>query len=313
MPTEPIRELLPREIESHGVLEVLRKFSEAIDETVNFGTHVFKWCDESNTRGDETAPLFLSLRHILGLSDAVAINIRASAADPCKLLLRGSLESYLGIAYILEANTDQRGMAFMFWYVNQKLKLYKKLDFTTDQGKEFRKTLSTDKLFESMKLDYPKDKLDDAIDNLNSLLKKPGYVEAAAEYQRLRKSGKKNPHWYSFYNGPENVEKLATHLHSPLIYHILYRQWSEATHGTDIIQGVIHEGPSGTTEIVQLRLPKDAQILTFFAITIFIELYQRLIKHFVPSRLVDFKKWYTHELLPRYQPLSKEQIIQINY
>jgi hypothetical protein len=93
MPTTPAVKYAS---DNQELLKTLGRFADLIQETVNFGTHVLEWELGSAPGGDETAPITLSLRHILELLDSVSINIRNACVDPCKLLLRGALESFFG-------------------------------------------------------------------------------------------------------------------------------------------------------------------------------------------------------------------------
>jgi hypothetical protein len=311
MSTQPVEEIIPRNPSNPELSKVLGRFADLIDETINFGSHVLKWHLESARGGDETAPITLSFRHILELLDAVSINIRNSSVDPCKLLLRGALESYFGVAYILETDTERRAMAFMATYVNQRLKTYRKLDPTTQQGKEFRSVLKKDHLGASMVISIPTPVIEAAIANLESLVKKAAYKDAHAEYNRLKKANSKNPYWYSLYGGPTNIEKLADHLNMQAFYHILYRQWSSSTHGTDIIQGNISRSSTGQTEILQLRLPKEPQALTVIAVSIALKLFRLFIERYALEKSSEYKSWYTKEIQATYLLLTKDKIIQI--
>jgi hypothetical protein len=311
MPTQPIEEILPLSKSEPEISNVLGRFGNLIDEAVYFGTHVLKWHLESTRGGDETVPVTLSFRHILELLYCVSLNIRRSLVDPCKLLLRGALESFFGVAYILEADTNRRSMAFMATYANQRMKTYRKLDPSTDQGKEFARLIKKDRIAANMVLTVPPSLVRSSIANLESLLKRPEYKDANAEYQRMRKTGTKNPYWYSLYGGPKNVEKLADHLGLVAMYHILYRQWSSSTHGTDIIHGKISQSETGHGAILQLRLPTEAQTLTVLAVSLALELYQLFINRYAPDKANVYKSWYKKEIRPVYVRLTGEKIILI--
>jgi len=311
MSTQPVLQIIPRTPANPNVSKVLGRFADLIDETVNFGSHVLKWHLESAQGGDENVPITLSFRHILELLDAVSINIRNSLVDPSKLLLRGALECYFGVAYMLKADTKRRAMAFMASYVNQRLKTYRKLDPTTQQGKEFRRLLKKDPIAANMIISIPTPVVQAAIANLETLLKKPAYKDANDEYNRLKKTNSKNPYWYSLYGGPSNIEKLADHLNMQASYHILYRQWSNSTHGTDIIQGNISRSPSGETSIHQLRLPKEPEVLTVLAVSIALKLFRLFIARYAPHKSTEYKSWYTREIRPTYLRLTRDKIIKI--
>jgi hypothetical protein len=200
----------------------------------------------------------------------------------------------------------------MATYSNQRLRTYRKFDQTSEQGRAYRNLHKKDRLAGDMIVSIPPALVKSAIANLESLLKRPEYKDANAEYQKQKKSSSGNPYWYSLYGGPKNIEKLADHLELPAMYHILYRQWSSASHGTDIIQGKISTRSEGQAAILQLRLPTDAQVLTSLAVTIALELFQTIIRHYVPVRMDDYRVWYTTEIREVYLRLNQGKIIHID-
>jgi hypothetical protein len=201
MPTQAVPEILQRGIrDDHPELaSILDRFADLLDEVVNFGTHLFSWCNYAvKGKTDEIAPLMLSLRHALELLDAVSILIRQSSIEPCKVLLRALLEVILGVKYMLQADTDRRALSFMVWNIHHRYKVLEKLDKNLPQGSEFARKTG---------LDLPNDPdLLGRRQALASVLNKPLFREAEAEYQRIRAAGKKNPSWYSFFGGPSSIE-----------------------------------------------------------------------------------------------------------
>jgi len=171
--------------------------------------------------------------------------------------------------------------------------------------------LKKDRIAANMIISIPSSLIQSSITNFENLLKKPDYKDANAEYQRVKKASKGNPYWYSLYGGPTSIEKLADYLKLTAMYHILYRQWSSSTHGTDIIQGKISRSSTGQTEILQLRLPTEAQVLTVLAVSIALELFQLFIRHYSRERSSDYKNWYTNEIRATYLRLTQDKIIQI--
>jgi len=313
MPTEPIQDFIPRRIEDKSLLKLLNDFSELIKETVNFGSHVFKWMLDSVTGGDEMAPLFLSFRHILELIDSLSLFIKESYVSPCKIILRGILESVLNIEYILERDTEQRSMNFMVWYNHNRIKLYEKIDPTSDAGIKYRNAIESDKIINKMKIpDFSHEK---AIKNLEGLLKKPKYAAAEAEYQRIiqlpRRARQRYKNWYSMNDGPTNVRELAERVELLGFYEILYRNWSGYVHGVDIIEGILSRAPDGKAEIIQIRSPRDAQIITELTISFAIHIIRKYVKHFLPAKESEFTEWYLKEMRDDFLELLKENYIEV--
>jgi len=296
MPTEPSYEFVPRHLkeEEPEVFEVLEKFSKGIEETVNFGSLVFTWCNESlEGKADKEVPLILLFRHMLELLDSVSILIRESSVEPCKLQLRSMLETLLSINYLLEAEREKRAYAFLVWHIQKKIKTYKKFDPDTPEGKEFRGVLKGSLLHD---LDIG-DQFDisETVNNLQKAFKKKGYKEAYQELKRIKNKGRKNPKWYELCDGPGDLEQLAIKMKKRDYYEILYRQWSGYAHATDIITGKLEKTEKGTY-LVSIRQPFEAQTVTSLSISMALEVYRKMINHYVPLEITHYRIWYVEKM-----------------
>ena len=196
-------------------------------------------------------------------------------------------------------------------YANESLRSYKRYDPTTDQGKRFRQLLEKDNALAAVAASIPDEVVKNAIINMEQLLKKPEYRDTNSEYARMKKGGSRSPYWYSLFDGPSNLEKLADHLQFNGLYHVLYRQWSSATHGMDIIRGKISSRGQGQAGILQHRLPRDAQVLTVIAVTIGLKLFRLVIESDSPNRMTEFQQWYLNEIQADYLGLTKGNIIRL--
>ena len=309
--TEPVHDILSRALDKNGLMDLLAKLSNGLDETVNFGSQILNW-DLGNVRGsDEHIPIILSFRHLLELIDSISILVRSSSIDPCKLILRGALETCFSLEYIFESNTTDRCMAFLVWHSHKNLKTYRKLDPSLEQGKQLQHVLNQDKLASGMEIPTIPG-LNDAIVNLESLIQQPEYEKAEKEYQRLRNAGIKNPAWYQLFNGPKTIQGLAEHLDMHAFYEIFYRHWSGPTHGTDIIQGKLSGAPGDTAEIIQIRYPKNAQEVTSQAMMLALKTFSRYIDIRIPNKKEEFKVWYLSMREFYMKVTGKEQLLDID-
>jgi len=311
MVTEPIEEFIPRQIEDPKLSEVLNKFSALIDETVNFGSHVFNWCFATIPGGVENIPIFLSYRHIFELIDSVSLLVKHSCIDPCKILLRAIFESTLSIEYILEKDTELRGMDFMVWYYHQELKILRLWDPDDQLYKEFRKKLKGSKMFGNRELpDFPLIK--EEIVKKREILKKPRYIESQREFLCFkRKEGRAPRWWFSLHNGPRDIEELAEHLGRLDAYIILYKQWSSVVHGIDIIRGKISIDESGRVAVWQIRSPRDAQTITQLAVSFALTNIRNFVDQFIPNKKQEVSKWYVKEIRDLYLGLIEKEIIKV--
>jgi len=309
MPTRPIEEFIPRSIEVK-LQKILDQFSALIEETVNFGSHIFKWSLNSVNGGVEYIPVFLSFRNIFELLDVISVLIKYSCCDPCKILLRSIFESTLAIEYILEKDTKQRGMDFMAWYYNQELKIHRRHDPDDQMYKEFRKNMENDKMLKDWKLpEFPTIK--EEIERLKNILNSKSYKESKKEFNLLKKKGITNPRWYELHNGPRNIEKLADYLHRSRFYQILYRHWSPAVHGTDLIRNKISLDDAGHVYIWQIRSPKKAQEITKYSISFALMNINVFIDFFKPEKKEELANWYINEIHDSYLELTSKDIIEV--
>lgn len=308
--TEPINDILPREDKQPEVEQLLLEFSKGIDEVVNFGTHILKWEVSEATGSDENIPIAMMLRHILEMTDSLSILVKNSSIDPCKPILRGILETIFGLEYILQADTRNRALGFLVWHYHKELKLSKKLTPGEQANNQLKIKLQADNST-STGITLPIiSALPQHIQNIQDLLALPLYATAEAEYQSLMARGASNPSWYQLFNGPRNIEQLATNLNRQGLYEVLYRGWSGPTHGTDIIQSKLSKSADGHGEIVQIRYVKDAQMVTQFAFNLSLITYQIMTDKRIVKHKTDYENWYL-TIREFFMRLTNEKLLHI--
>lgn len=308
---KPITNLLPREIDSIDLKHYLDYLSNGIEKIVNFGTHLIDWYIENtnNEHGDKHLPTLLFLRNFVELVDSSTILIRKSSIDPCKVILRSILETYFNLEYLLKENSEQRAYCFLGWHSMQKLKFYRKLDKKKQEGKQLASQIKKDKTsqnFEFGNIPF----LEEAIKNLESLFNKEEYVPIMQELNRLKQNGEKNPIWYRLFNGPRNIVELANEIKLSGLYELLYRFWSDSSHGVDILDGKIIRNNEDGIDIYQIRFPKDAQIVSNYIASISIMVYKLIIYKKLVHKKNDFETWYL-SIKKFYLSLSSENKIRI--
>ena len=305
-----VEEIIPR-IPDPNVEDLVKKLSSVIDTFVDFGSNILKWDTEVKRTEEFNAPIMMTYRHFLELVDSISILIRRSSVDPCKLLLRGMLESYFSLAYMLENDTEDRCMAFMVWTMHKKIKSLERVDPDSAIGKHFKSKLSKDKLTSNIQLPVHPDVQAEKT-RLESVFLKPHYQKAEKEYQRLRAEGAANPAWYRFFKGPKDMERMADHLNLMAVYDIFYREWSGPIHSTDIFQGRISLAPDGTSEIHQLRTPYDVQSVAQWVLTLSLMTFELYIDKRTQNKKVDFANWYKTIRDPYFRITDREPLIKVS-
>jgi hypothetical protein len=308
MKYKEIEDLLPRS-QDENVKSLLENFAALIDNAINFGTHLMKWDAEKKRHGDENMPPLLFMRNILELGDAISILIKKSSIDTCKPLLRSMLENTFGLEYMLEKETEKRALSYIVWHTHKNLKLYEKLNSSTQSGKQFEKEIEKDRLLSGVGSFFDNPILAPAKKNAEDLLRLPKYVPIESEYQATSAT-RKNPAWYSLFGGPNNIEQLAKYLKLHASYEILYRGFSGNVHATSIFQRKLIPNNDGTVDIVQIRYPEDAQSITQNATNILIMAYLVYYKSRLPEKNKEFQEWYSEFRIP-YNKLSEKQYLKI--
>lgn len=317
--TKPVNEILPREIDP-GVEQLLVKFSTLIDEFVNFGTQVFKWVIEESRGTDEQMPLLMFFRNMLEKADSISILVRHSSIDPSKVLLRSIFETNLYISYLLEKNSEDRAMSFLVWDAIRQKQINLKFDTERPEFNHIRKILEQDILIADPNFLNELPSVKHIIESLNSLLNREDYKRVVKEYERTKQKDKTNPAWYRFFNGPKNINELAIVLKLPFLYEILYRKWSGSVHSTDIIHGKIVEKKGSielngkvNTEIVQIRLPKDAQEVTSYTLLLLLRTYIVLKDKKITNRTDAIQRWYLSVKDQLSEVTKKERLLKMEY
>lgn len=309
MKYKEIENVLPRS-QDKGVENLLKNFASLIENAVNFGTHLMKWDAEKKRIGDENMPPLLFLRNILELGDAISILIRKSSIDPCKPLLRSLLENTFGLEYMLEKETEKRALSYLVWHANKDLKLCEKLDSSTERGKHLKKEIEKDKFLDNVDSLFNNPILIPAKKNAKDLLESLKYVPIETEYQRAN-TIRKNPAWYALFGGPNNIEQLAKYLNLHASYEIFYRGFSGNVHATSIFKKKISQNKDGTTDIIQIRYPEDAQSITQNTVSFLIMTYLAYFKSRLPEKNKEFQEWY-FEFRKPYNELAKMNYLKIN-
>ena len=293
--TKPIPGIIPNPILEKEILEVLDRFSGILTEVRNFGTHVLKWSCEVSRGGYDSAALIMFFRNILEILDAISSLVKKSSIEPSKILLRTLLENLLYIDYMTTEETEKRALSFFVWDIHRTIRKLKKLDQSSEQGKQFLRQIKKDRLVGMANINLNVD-IVSFIKDKEARLQENRYFDIEEEYQRTA-STQKNPPWYALYSGPKNLKELADKLQLAGVYDNFFRELSEFTHGTDIIRGKISKTDKvDEVYISQIRLPFDAPYITSQTISFSIDVFQAMIRYFVPDRLEDYSIWYVKEL-----------------
>jgi len=307
---EAHKDVLCREIEPKEYKDLLIQIAEIIEECVNFGTHILAWCSKKPKKDGSDLTITLIFRHFIESLDAITVLIKHGCADPTEPLLRSIFEALIGLEYILEKDTVQRALSYEVAHAHRKISLYKKIDPTSEQGKQFKKVLSNDSILKNIIL--PTFDANKLTANLEKMLKKPQYIRIDEEWQNYKEANKRSPNWFSLFGGPKNIIDLAYHVNRGGLYEFLYRIWSQSVHVTGVIKNITKD-EFGNGAIIGLRNPKNIQIHSSLSLGMIMIAYNKMIRYYIPDKEKYFKEWYTKNIREWYLQLSStKSIIKID-
>jgi len=175
--------------------------------------------------------------------------------------------------------------------VVNKINLVRKTLPTTDVGKSFYKMLDNEGYFKELTIS-PKDILEaeDYLESKLKMLNSPVYKDVYSEYLT---SNRKYPKWFSLYGGPKTIKLLAEYLKQASLYDLLYGDWSESVHASDVYMNKISRSEiEGMSNFIQLRFPLGVQEIVRNVISMSVILYRKFIKNRVPEKLNKFTEWH---------------------
>jgi hypothetical protein len=211
-------------------------------------------------------------------------------------------------------------MAFLVWNSKRKIRMLRAYDKEDQSYKETQKVIGKDEIFSDGSFLNELPSVKPALDNQSELLKLPAYQPIVQEYERTRKKDGQNPNWYRLFNGPKNMQELASRMNLPFLYEILYRKWSENVHSTDIIDGKIvrsknscEENGKVNADLIQINLPKDAQEVATYTLHILLITYIKLSDKKLKSRNNEILEWYLSVREELFLLTGKERFINIEF
>lgn len=182
------------------------------------------------------------------------------------------------------------------------------MDGKSDYFKKVQTAFNKDKYFKDIPaIVLPN--IEKGVQNNQELLKSDKYNSTVSEYERTKKKLNKNPNWYSLYEGPLNIEKLADNLGFNTYYEMLYRTLSSSTHGTAIIQGKITRNKDKGIDVFQIRLASGAKNVIVFSINLTSLLFKNYVHKRIPNKKVEFDTWI-QTILPILKELETRDMIQ---
>ena len=185
------------------------------------------------------------VRHIVEALDGVSLLVGSGSILPCYPLLRGIFDAWMGVFFVLEKDSDERGAAYLAAQISQEMAFWERLDPATDRGRSLRDELKNDIAGPHPFDNVPLQEVRKRIADLQADLDDPMMNSAA---QAWVTKGKPDPAWYSLVAQPNNLRELAKSLGFLSMYEQHYRPWCRHVHATATIASL-----SSTPDAITVR------------------------------------------------------------
>ncbi len=252
----------------------LQAYGNAFGDGVNFLDDAMQ--EVARSDATHSLPVLLLTRHVIESIDGVQILASHGSVQPCEANLRSALEAFFGILYILESDSERRGLSYLVSDYRKHLKLHRKYDPSDPIGIELRAHNSADQI-EALIGSIPRAMLQSKINFLETQLNEPEFKATNDEFARTKTKGE--PNWYSLYGGPKHAQELARYLKLNHLYEFMYAPWSGTLHGGNTVRNLCDKGhslgyrpirhPDGMNTILRacmaLGLPLAVQLFLTFS------------------------------------------------
>jgi hypothetical protein len=188
--------------------------------------------------------------------DGVRILVHEGSAKTCGHHLRASLEAHLGLFYLWQNPVDyqRRCLAYEVSDWHGRRKMFERGDPDSNVGRALRHELRDDPLaltFDMLPVDVRQE-----IQRIDQRLQTPRLAPIEQEWLRVRAAnGNRDPNWYSLWDGPRDLRKLALSLGKGAIYESQYRYWSLGAHAEDALHRYVGRR-DGRAVITLVRSPR---------------------------------------------------------
>jgi len=310
MPTKPNEDIIPDYSDNPQLLGLLSHYASFVDETVNFGSHVFKWAFEKVQKGDHHIAVFSFYRRALELLDTTSILIRNSRISPGRVILRSLFEVLLSLEYMTQNDLEHRGRDYILCLKHKEHDYLRKFLKGDPLHSEYLNKYKNDNLLKNMTIpEYPN--VEEAIRAKRRLIESEFYRDSEAAYQTIksRRAGKNPKWWFNLHDGPSDICDLAIKMGRPAQYEVMYRNWAGYAHGTGGMDEQVEIVKQGEITIPQLGSPDGAEFIAFMAISYGLLIIKIMIQEYAKDKMKDFEQWYKAEIQAGYMDLKTKRII----
>lgn len=289
VPSQPLSQLLQRDIARAKAREVLGDVLDTTEDMVNEGTRLLgRLLSEAgrvHPRRRAHTALLLLLRHVIKHADAVDELLKAGILSPAALHVRSILEAHMQMLYLLgrraefrasplsagdvdpvprdtagqpltgqalEDVIERRGAAVLVGDLREQLAKTESY-LSANLSAWFKKTMGAGGIPAGVAALADDSALGVEVGRLRARLAEAENVAVDAAIQAARGKRKYDPKWYAIDGGPESVRALAASVGLASEYDLFYSPASAIMHASDVRGQLGPERPTGGHGVAPLR------------------------------------------------------------
>lgn len=282
MPTEPFKLLLDRDGATESSRELRELTCPVLQEAINYATHVFARCVQTNSKPSESGffPPIVLFRHAIQVADAVEVSLSRSSVMPANMLLRNLFETMVSLMYMCKADSERRGMAWLYHTIHSRAQWMKGIanpDVSGIMAEMFRDAFAS-QMTEQLKF-------------IRDFFDSPHWRDVRENI----KQQKKFRYWYSLFGGPINLRCLAEHVGVLDEYVVRYKSWSSEAHATSTYD-MLREYDDGRAAFVPIRSPEKLLDVGSTTLSYLLRSTGTMIQYMRPDECEQFRKWHDKEV-----------------
>lgn len=284
----------------------LNMLAEVIEEMVDYAEHIFTSLSNSKWNESKYSPVFTTFMHFIDIADSIASLIRIGNRMTTNILLRSLFEAGLSLIYMIESPVEKGVIAYKVAYAHSALTEMRKSDKKEQAGKEF---INKYEQFTGQKF-QSKDFNSQAAPLLN-YLSKPTIKEVDQEYKKMKKNSR-TINWYSVFDGPVNLEKLAEKVEGMWpIYQFVYKEGSKDVHGSATLKNISFSEEESF--LPGVRNPSQIEQEGSFSISLIFKVYHHLTFNLEHQDHEALIQWYALNIKERHKLFVKDINFTVEY
>lgn len=285
-------DVLIRKFDDKQVVDLLHDSSLVVKRVVDLATHVVMWIDDPNPPKAKTISAML-FRQIITFADATSELLRQGCLGACPPILRAQLEALLSLVYLNAEDSENRANAYQVAQMRDELRFAKRWLASSPIEENSDSDVTADGSGFDVKLHVEKVEL--MVEETKQRLASEDLSSVNEEWERTKRARKRRPSWYSLFDGPKDLRKLAEKTEMIDHYDKTYQYWSQSAHSTNVLANIVAAG-KGRALVSKIRSPVQSASVATMCANMMLEATFGMISEYSPERISDLKTWYQKQM-----------------